>query len=87
MFCGYVVYWSTIGYRYTLSHITVMFSKNIYIALELIDTMGDTGNRADTEKLTGNMAMIVLSCVKGDIFGNEHLKMFQNLSVQCVSAI
>lgn len=47
MFCGYVVNWSTIGYRYTLSHITVMLSKNIYIALELIDTMGDTGNRAE----------------------------------------
>lgn len=46
MFCGYIVKWSTIGYRYTLLHITVMLSKNIYIALELIDAMGDTGNRA-----------------------------------------
>lgn len=38
--CQLVNYWLQI-------HITVMLSKNIYIALELIDSMGDTGNRAE----------------------------------------
>lgn len=47
MFCGYIVKWSTIGYRYTLSHITVMLSKDIYNALAIIGAMKDTGNRAE----------------------------------------